>query len=159
MTIDRTVNQRLLYTECTCVNKLITGKQTIRGCKLITWITNRKTAQALWNYIYAGTHRISLSVLESYGQTQSHGERPVSTQGGGNAYSRLWSRWSIKWGAEYGSTTWLRRKGQYSNPPGPPFLNLSKSTESSTSLCPRPSSLFVSFTHLQSSSLTRNKKK
>ena len=40
LTFDKAVNQGFLYTGCTCVNKLIPGKQAIRGYKQITGIDN-----------------------------------------------------------------------------------------------------------------------
>ena len=44
------------------VNKEITGKQAMSGCKQIAWITNRNDALVLWNYIYTATHVHSLSL-------------------------------------------------------------------------------------------------
>ena len=46
---DRTVNQGFLKIECTHVNKLITGKQTMCRFKQITCFDNTKNAWALWN--------------------------------------------------------------------------------------------------------------
>ena len=86
----------------------------MRWCKQLTWVESRKqvswkdtrkNAKALWNNVYTGTHvRI---VSHAITETQSHGERPASNQRVGNAPHL----------AEYGSTTWMRRKSQYSSPP------------------------------------------
>ena len=73
------------------VNKGITGKQVMRGCKYltlidsreqVTWVDNRK-AWVLENYIYTGTHSQSWTASWSHSHVWVEATLNSTTGGGG----------------------------------------------------------------------------
>ena len=76
LTADRAGKQKFLYTGCTCANKLITGKQAIRGRKQVTLVDKRKNAKRS-DILYTRVTTSRRSVTRSH---ESHGERTASAQ-------------------------------------------------------------------------------
>ena len=73
LTFDRAVNHGFLYTECTCVNIFITGKQSVRG---LTTSRMRRCYKIIYTQVPIELREVN----QSY--TFSHGEEPIGAQGG-----------------------------------------------------------------------------
>ena len=109
-----------------CVKKMITGKQAMHGCKQFTWVDIQKNGRH-YEIIYMDTQvrTVSHAVTDLQSITPSRADiqsRRVASE----CPSRPRSRKSANCNPGYGSTTWQRRKGQYSSPPSV-FVSLSLS--------------------------------
>ena len=94
-------------------------KQSMSGCKRLTWVANGNS-WALANYIYTATH-VRRSIRESRSVTETQIPRVTASEcleraGAVVSVVKRPRNRSAKWDLENGMT-WLRRIGQYSSPP------------------------------------------